>query len=197
MNCAVQASNDSYLADKKTGLLQTCTDKNQEMELTLSAKEKITHDTYMFKFAFPDKKKEFGLHLGGHILFIKDLITKRDPDIPERIERKYTPTSLLRTKGEVEFPIKIYRSNVHPRFPDGGIMTQYLESLNVGDKIQIQGPRGRCEYKGNGHFEITPKGKGKKPQILKKTKIGMAAGGTGITPVFQIIQAALLNDDCL
>lgn len=30
---------------------------------------------------------------------------------------------------------------------------------------------------------------------MKKTKLGCVAGGTGITPVFQVIQAALKNDE--
>jgi NAD(P)H-flavin reductase len=30
---------------------------------------------------------------------------------------------------------------------------------------------------------------------LKRTKIGMVAGGTGITPCYQIIQAALNGED--
>jgi nitrate reductase (NAD(P)H) len=31
--------------------------------------------------------------------------------------------------------------------------------------------------------------------VVKKTKIGCVAGGTGITPCYQVIQAALKSDD--
>ncbi len=34
-------------------------------------------------------------------------------------------------------------------YPNGGLMTQYLESLNVGDFVKMQGPIGRCTYKHN------------------------------------------------
>ena len=33
--------------------------------------------------------------------------------------------------------------------------------------------------------------------LVKKKKLGMSSGGTGITPVFQVIQSILLNDDDL
>ena len=55
----------------------------------------------------------------------------------EDIIRKYTPTSEIHRKGEVDFVIKIYRKNVHPKFPDGGIMTPYLESLKVGQTVDM------------------------------------------------------------
>ena len=53
----------------------------------------------------------------------------------------------------------------------------------------MEGPKGRLEYKGYGDFVIAKK------EILGKKKIGCVAGGTGITPVYQVIQAALKNSD--
>ena len=35
----------------------------------------------------------------------------------------------------MELVVKIYPANVHPKFPDGGKMTQYLEELPIGDTI--------------------------------------------------------------
>lgn len=67
-------------------------------------------------------------------------------------------------------------------------MTQHLESMNIGDKLSIEGPRGRLAYFGDGNFVIDKKEK-------KKTRIGMIAGGTGITPQYQILQAATKNSD--
>lgn len=54
----------------------------------------------------------------------------------------------------------------------------------------MEGPKGRLQYLGNGEFKIS----GRK-DIVKRTKIGMVAGGTGITPCFQVLQAALNNRD--
>lgn len=72
------------------------------------------------------------------------------------------------------------------RFPDGGKVSQYLESLKIGDTVDLAGPFGLVEYKGNG--EISYK---RKP--IQVNTIGMIAGGTGITPMLQIIAAVLKN----
>lgn len=41
----------------------------------------------------------------------------------------------------------------------------------------MEGPKGLLVYKGNGNFLL-------KKKIMKKTKVGFIAGGTGITPCF-------------
>jgi cytochrome-b5 reductase len=47
----------------------------------------------------------------------------------------------------------------------------------------MTGPHGHIQYDGNGEFLL---GENKLPK--KVNKIGMIAGGTGITPMFQLIQ---------
>lgn len=37
----------------------------------------------------------------------------------------------------MDLVIKVYPANVHPKFPEGGKLTQYLESMNIGDTIGI------------------------------------------------------------
>ena len=64
------------------------------------------------------------------------------------MERKYTPISPITQRGYIDFLIKIYRKNVHPRFPNGGAMTQYMEAMNVGDYLPMYGPKGRLQYNG-------------------------------------------------
>ena len=63
-------------------------------------------------------------------------------------------------------------------------MSQYFESLAIGDKITIKGPFGLIEYLGKGGFKI-------KSTTKKVKQVGMIAGGTGITPMLQIINAVL------
>lgn len=87
----------------------------------------------------------------------------------------------------MDLVIKIYFKNVHPRFPDGGKMSQYLESLKVGETIAVRGPSGRLTYEGNGKFAIK-KLRNEPPQIMEVSKVNMIAGGTGITPMLQIIR---------
>ena len=45
-------------------------------------------------------------------------------------------------------------NNVHPRFPDGGKLTQYLENMKIGESIDICGPNGLLVYNGKGEFAI-------------------------------------------
>jgi len=57
--------------------------------------------------------------------------------------------------------------------------------MEVGDSIEVKGPLGSFTYLGRGHYEtkhgITTTNK-------KCAKIGLIAGGSGITPVYQVIQ---------
>lgn len=97
-------------------------------------------------------------------------------------------------KGFFELVVKIYFKGVHPRFPDGGKLSQHLESLNIGDTIHVRGPSGLLEYNGKGNFNIKPD---KKSQPVKKSfkKLGMVAGGTGIAPMLQVVREVLKKND--
>jgi NAD(P)H-flavin reductase len=53
--------------------------------------------------------------------------------------------------------------------------------MEIGDSMLMEGPKGRLEYNGFGNFLIA-----KKP-VTGKKYIGCVAGGTGITPVYQVI----------
>lgn len=83
--------------------------------------------------------------------------------------RPYTPTSLGDQKGSVEFVVKAY--------PNGKV-TGHLFDLKVGDSMDIKGPIPKFKYEPN-----------------MKSHIGMIAGGTGITPMLQIIQEIIRNPD--
>jgi cytochrome-b5 reductase len=41
---------------------------------------------------------------------------------------------------------KVYKPNIHPKFPDGGKMSQYLDKMS----IDVKGPSGRLTYKRKG-----------------------------------------------
>jgi hypothetical protein len=51
---------------------------------------------------------------------------------------------------------QIYFKNVHPKFPDGGKLTQYMEGLQIGDTIDVRGPNGLLVYKGRGQVILVP-----------------------------------------
>lgn len=92
---------------------------------------------------------------------------------------------ILSTDENKKVCFKIYRKNVHPRFPDGGKMTQYLESLKIGDTIDVRGPSGKLQYLGNGNFSIKNLRK-EPPTIIKAARVNMIAGK--ILALFQVIR---------
>ena len=100
-----------------------------------------------------------------------------------QIERKYTPVTGDDTPGHVDLVIKVYKSGAVDRFPDGGKMSQYMGNLKVGDTMTISGPWGIINYIGGGVFKYGSS------KVLECKHIGMMAGGTGLTPMLQIVQA--------
>jgi cytochrome-b5 reductase len=168
-----------YSKKKKTKVFLKGDD--QWVKVYLEDVRPISHDSKIFVFGFPDKNMELGLHLGAHVLFRATIPTAENPK-GETIVRKYTPTSKYNVKGKIELPIKVYYKNVHPGFPEGGKMTQYLDSLKIGSELEISGPKGRLRYLGRGKFKI----ENEDPFTVKN--LGVIAGGTGITPGFQLIQ---------
>ena len=77
--------------------------------------------------------------------------------------------------GHMDLVIKVYFKNVHPRFPDGGKMSQHLENMNIGDTIDVRGPSGLLVYKGQGEFAIKPDKKSIAKSV-KVAKVSMIAG---------------------
>jgi cytochrome-b5 reductase len=81
----------------------------------------------------------------------------------ESVARSYTPVSNNSDRGVLELVIKTY---------PGGKISNYLAGLEPGEEVLFRGPKGSMKYRAG---------------LCKK--IGMIAGGTGITPNFQVIRA--------
>jgi len=156
----------------------------------------LTHDTRLFRFGLPTPDTVLGLPVGKHFrIYCPNAEGKvpgewnGQPDKEagkKEITRSYTPTSSDDDLGHFDLVIKVYKGGVIDRFPDGGKVSQYLDSLNVGDSVDISGPNGLVSYSGEGTFLIK-----RKPTTVKN--VGMIAGGTGITPMLQLIAAVLKN----
>lgn len=155
-------------------------DENEMFDLELLERQVISHDTNKYIFKFPEDHWVFGLNVCGHVTFHLPM------EDGEFVSRKYTPVSKVNDKGQVAFVIKTY--NKSEEFPKGGMVSQYLAALKPGDKVKMEGPMGLLNYMGHGSFMIR-----KKP--VRKTKIGILAGGTGITPCFQLVQSSTLAKD--
>jgi len=169
-------------------------------KVQLSEKIRISHNVFMLKFNFPDPTMVLGLPVGKHIVLYGPALTPRvagkwnghpDPDAGKKeISRKYTPVSSdEKDIGYFTLIVKCYRPDT--KFPDGGHMSRFLDSLMVGQSIEISGPVGPHQYLGNGRFLDSG--------IQKEVRqIAMVCGGSGITPIFQIARAMLLDtsDPC-
>ena len=155
--------------------------------LRLIDKEVVNHDTRRFRFALPSPQHILGLPVGQHIY----LSARIDGNL---VIRPYTPVSSDDDKGFVDLVIKVYFKDTHPKFPAGGKMSQYLESMKIGDTIEFRGPNGLLVYQGKGKFAIRPDKKSS-PVIKTVKSVGMIAGGTGITPMLQVIRAIMKDPD--
>ena len=51
---------------------------------------------------------------------------------------------------------QVYLKGVHPKFPEGGKMSQYLNSLKIGDVVEFRGPSGLLTYTGKGKGPSSP-----------------------------------------
>lgn len=176
-----------FLWGKKETKKKLLEDNQTRYQVPLIDKEILSHDTRRFRFGLPSNEHVLGLPTGQHVsisTYMEDRL----------VARQYTPVSSDDDKGYVDLVVKVYFANVHPKFPKGGIMSQYLESMKIGDTINIRGPNGNLIYKGAGRFAIRESARS---LFVTKTyqKVGMIAGGTGITPMLQIIRQVFKDDN--
>ncbi|KAA3465278.1 nitrate reductase [NADH]-like [Gossypium australe] len=153
----------------------------EKIPCKLIQKTSISHDVRVFRFALPSEDQVLGLPVGKHIFLCATIDDKL-------CMRAYTPTSAIDEVGHFDLVVKVYFKGVHPKFPNGGLMSQYLDSLPLGSFLDVKGPLGHIEYRGRGNFQVHGK-----PKFANK--LAMLAGGTGITPIYQVIQAILKDPE--
>nr|XP_061812716.1 NADH-cytochrome b5 reductase 2 [Nerophis lumbriciformis] len=169
-----------YSSAHKTKFPVTLQDPVVKYPLKLIDKQEISHDTKKFRFGLPSSDHILGLPVGQHVY----LSAKVNGSL---VVRAYTPVSSDNQQGYVDLVVKVYYKNSHPSFPEGGKMSQYLDNMATGDAIDFRGPSGLLVYKGKGQFSIRPDKKSE-PRTFKIKHIAMIAGGTGITPMLQLIR---------
>ncbi|CEJ89281.1 Putative NADH-cytochrome b5 reductase 1 [[Torrubiella] hemipterigena] len=132
-------------------------------EFELQEKTIISHNVAIYRFKLPSPRSILGLPIGQHISIGANL---PQPDgSTKEIVRSYTPISGDHQAGYFDLLIKSY--------PTGNI-SKYMASLMVGQSIRVRGPKGAFVYT---------------PNMVRH--FGMIAGGTGITPMLQVIRAIM------
>ncbi|CAM9706169.1 unnamed protein product, partial [Chrysoparadoxa australica] len=118
------------------------------------------------------KRFKIGLPSDDHVTGLTTasciVVKGRDQADTKDVIRPYTPTTLNDTKGHFELVVKAYEM---------GNVSTFLHKQGPGNMIKVKGPFSKITYEPN-----------------MKKHIGMVAGGTGITPMFQVIQEVLKCD---
>ena len=144
----------------------------------LVSKTVYNHDSIILRFALQTEQTVLGIPIGNHLR-----IRWKDDSVEEPIMRSYTPISDNTLIGFFDLLIKVY---------EPGAMTQRLNKLDIGQHIECTGPLGRINYNEPSVLMITERNN---IRNLKANKIGMLAGGTGITPMYQVMQYIHRNRD--
>lgn len=134
----------------------------------LTEKTTLSHNTAIYRFALPSPSAVLGLPIGQHISLAAtlDVTDPKTSEVSRReVVRSYTPISSDHERGYFDLLIKAY--------PTGNI-SRHLTTLKIGDVMKVKGPKGAMVYT---------------PNLVRH--FGMIAGGTGITPMLQIIRAVL------
>ncbi|OCH87549.1 cytochrome-b5 reductase [Obba rivulosa] len=142
-------------------------DPKNFIDFELKKVEPYNHNTAKFVFALPPDT-------AADLPVASCVVVQSSPDHPAPLKngegkpviRPYTPI-LPDAEGEITFLIKRY---------DNGLMSKHIHELKPGEKLAIKGPIPKFPFKVN-EFE----------------EVGMVAGGSGITPMHQILLHAL-ND---
>ncbi|KAL7239761.1 hypothetical protein ACSBR2_005606 [Camellia fascicularis] len=140
---------------------------NKWLEFKLQDRAKVSHNTHLFRFSF-DPTANLGLDVASCIITRAPLGQDAEGKT-KYVIRPYTPISDPDSKGYFDLLIKVY--------PDGK-MSQHFASLKPGDVVEVKGPIEKLRY-----------------SLNMKKHIGMIAGGTGITPMLQVIEAILKNPE--
>lgn len=157
-------------------------------QFKISHIKKISKDTsiYTFNLAYPED--DINLPLGHHIQLRAKINGKQ-------VVRYYTPIFPREKTKELQLMVKTYPN---------GTMSKYLATLIVGNTIDIRGPFGNPSLDSAPYplqkeiesYRDALMNKNKKTQDNEEeilTQLGIVAGGSGITPVLQVLHEIVTN----
>ncbi|GAA6022863.1 hypothetical protein JCM11491_007022 [Sporobolomyces phaffii] len=152
----------------------------------LVAINRINHDSRIYRFALEHPDQPLGLPTGQHVYArLRRKPSPGNEQPGELVQRAYTPVSLSTANGFIDLLIKVYFPT--PGFPLGGKMTLGFEELQIGDRIELKGPLGSFEWLGGGRARW--RGVERRPK-----QIGLICGGSGITPILQVLRGVIHDE---
>ncbi|ORY46456.1 hypothetical protein BCR33DRAFT_715535 [Rhizoclosmatium globosum] len=105
--------------------------KGEFADVTLRRKIPLTANTQCdYRFGLPYMDMALGLPIGQHLQVSATIDGKE-------VTRSYTPISEDTNFGVVDFLVKSYPT---------GQLSRHFDSLQIGDKIKIRGPKGNFQY---------------------------------------------------
>ncbi|XP_030077530.1 NADH-cytochrome b5 reductase 1 [Microcaecilia unicolor] len=157
----------SYLMKKRKKPLVTLKDPSERYLLRLIDKALVSANTRRFRFALPSPNHILGLPVGKHVY----LFARINGSL---VVRPYTPISSDEDRGYVDLVIKV------PAVVPNWCFTFTLVILTEIITLPFV----------SGNFAIQPD---KKSLAQKKfaRAVGLIAGGTGLTPMLQLIRAIM------
>jgi len=139
--------------------------KTKFTPLTVSKNEVVGQNVHKVTLDFPNKTDILGMTTAGMLMVEGD---KRDGS--GATARPYTPVSRNDTVGKLELIVKNY--------PEVGNVSSHIAKAVVGSTLSVKGCFTKIAVKPN-----------------KWKKVGMVAGGSGITPCLQVAEELLSHPE--
>lgn len=149
--------------------------------MRLLRKIKVSGDTNRYTFQLPPPSKKLGLETGQHVqvgFHFRDRL----------VFRPYTPVWPIfpsQDNGTFDLVVKTY-------YPDpgqpGGTMSNILDCLQKGEVVEVKGPSGNMQYKGNGELLVDNR-------KYSFDRITLVLGGSGITPGYQLVARIVESEE--
>lgn len=178
--------------------------KHRWVQVALEKREELSEDTRQYTFRLPDGAQTLGLETCQHVqigLHMQDKMLIRSytptrPLIPASSSNSVHPNGTQQDdspnghamedgQGTFQLVVKTY-------FPTsqtpGGAMSNLLDCVPLGSKVEIKGPPCEITYQGAGHFTI-------EGSTRTFTKISLILGGSGITPGYALIARIISTGD--
>lgn len=149
--------------------------------MKLDSVENINHNTKKFRFELPESDQVSGLQIASALL------TKyKGAEMEKPAIRPYTPVSDEGTARAIQHESifangmkgeKGFLDLLVKKYPNG-VMSEHLHDMEPGQRLDFKGPIPKYPWSPNKHDHIA-----------------LIAGGTGITPMYQLARAIFSNPD--